>query len=271
MLGGLIFRMHTTLGRSRVLTNIALKLRNQSAFLVRCHMYDTFDFRKNGEERLAKWLGASTKTFIDVGANRGDWTDMLLKHAPGAQLGILIEPSLKGAEILRSHFASEPRVTTLQAAAADQEGTMSFFEQPGVGVASSLVQGTAVGGIATVVPVVTLDQEANRRGIAQIDFLKIDAEGYDFHVLRGAAQLLQQKRIRALQFEYQTSWAQAGSTLAAALSFLAGFGYEVYLLKGKGLFKPNYAKYGEYFHYSNYVAFPSERVPELESLVVGEM
>ena len=38
--------------------------------------------------------------------------------------------------------------------------------------------------------------------IAQIDFLKIDTEGHDFRILLGAKDMLEQNRIKYIQFEY---------------------------------------------------------------------
>ena len=38
--------------------------------------------------------------------------------------------------------------------------------------------------------------------IAQIDFLKIDTEGHDYRILLGAKDMLEQNRIKYIQFEY---------------------------------------------------------------------
>ena len=51
------------------------------------------------------------------------------------------------------------------------------------------------------VPVTTLDLFANQIGIDRIDVLKIDVEGFDFEVLKGAKQLLKEKRIKVIVSE----------------------------------------------------------------------
>lgn len=84
--------------------------------------------------------------------------------------------------------------------------------------------------------------------------LKIDAEGYDLHVLLGARGLLESRRIGVVQFEYNAPWARAGSTLSFAFQLLRGAGYRVFLLKAGGLYRFEPDRVGEYFHYSNFVA-----------------
>jgi hypothetical protein len=101
----------------------------------------------------------------------------------------------------------------------------------------------------------TLDAELAERNWPQIDFLKVDAEGYDFHVLRGARSLLTSHKIRIGQFEYGEGWRRAGSTLACALDFLNRLDYACFLLTRDGLFEPKPEWYGEYFGYSNYIFY----------------
>jgi FkbM family methyltransferase len=53
------------------------------------------------------------------------------------------------------------------------------------------------------VPATTLDTWADLEGIGIIDLLAVDTEGMDPEVLKGAARLLEQKRVRILEFEYR--------------------------------------------------------------------
>jgi len=87
------------------------------------------------------------------------------------------------------------------------------------------------------------DAELAARGWACIDILKIDAEGFDLHVLKGAASTLRERRVGIVQFEYNAPWAAAGSTLAHAREFLNACGYQIMLLKGDGLYFPRYDLY----------------------------
>ncbi len=48
----------------------------------------------------------------------------------------------------------------------------------------------------------TLDAFLDRHGIARVAFLKVDTEGHDLNVLRGAARSLAEGRIGLIQFEF---------------------------------------------------------------------
>jgi hypothetical protein len=50
-------------------------------------------------------------------------------------------------------------------------------------------------------PLTTLDRYAEDNQIAHIHFLKIDTQGFDLEVLKGASGLLKKKQIDLLQFE----------------------------------------------------------------------
>jgi hypothetical protein len=115
----------------------------------------------------------------------------------------------------------------------------------------------------------TVDAEIEHLGWQSVDYLKIDAEGYDFHVLRGATRLLAAKRIVLGQFEYGDAWRLSGSTLTFAIRWLTDLGYECFLLRGDGLYAPRPEEYGEYFGYSNYVFCKSDSKSLLGSLLRG--
>ena len=48
----------------------------------------------------------------------------------------------------------------------------------------------------------TLDRFCSERGVKQIDVLKIDTEGFDFEVLKGASSMLAQQAIKFIYFEF---------------------------------------------------------------------
>jgi FkbM family methyltransferase len=48
----------------------------------------------------------------------------------------------------------------------------------------------------------TIDEYCREKGITKIDFLKIDAEGFDYKILIGAKEMLKRGKIKYIQFEY---------------------------------------------------------------------
>lgn len=91
------------------------------------------------------------------------------------------------------------------------------------------------------VRVVTIDGLAIERGINHVGILKIDAEGNDFEVIRGAKGLLQAHRIRFILFEAAELLGQSAEStyreqLALALDFLRAVGgYECFLMAPEAL------------------------------------
>eukprot|EP00543_Licmophora_paradoxa_P003493 CAMPEP_0202449436 /NCGR_PEP_ID=MMETSP1360-20130828/8171_1 /ASSEMBLY_ACC=CAM_ASM_000848 /TAXON_ID=515479 /ORGANISM="Licmophora paradoxa, Strain CCMP2313" /LENGTH=370 /DNA_ID=CAMNT_0049067365 /DNA_START=44 /DNA_END=1156 /DNA_ORIENTATION=+ len=75
---------------------------------------------------------------------------------------------------------------------------------------------------------ITVDELAKRHfqpgTPEQVDILMIDAEGYDFHVLKGAKETL--KNTRFIEFEYHSFWGE--EKLEDAEKFLADLGFVCY-------------------------------------------
>jgi FkbM family methyltransferase len=78
------------------------------------------------------------------------------------------------------------------------------------------------------VPETTVDHEMFLTGVNYIDFLKIDTEGYDWAVLKGADGALAQHRIGMLLFEYHGIGLWQTLSLRTVLKYLEGYGYECY-------------------------------------------
>ncbi len=78
---------------------------------------------------------ASVSSFIDVGANQGDWTELMLSATGGRAAGWLLEPGEAALERLRIRYRDRlgRGLTLLSVAAADREGSARFFEEPDAG------------------------------------------------------------------------------------------------------------------------------------------
>jgi hypothetical protein len=66
-------------------------------------------------------------------------------------------------------------------------------------------------------------------------------------------------------------WALAGGTLGEAVSLFGRSGYRVFALKSAGLFAFDYARYGDFFRYSNFVAVSPCLLPSVSGLVRGSI
>jgi FkbM family methyltransferase len=225
------------------------------------HLSDGPSMEQNGEALLLDAVAPTARVLFDVGANVGAYAARFLERAPAGARAVLFEPSLGALAKLQARFSGLPSVEICDRACGDREGSLPFFEEEGAGETSSLVEGFSISGSrARDVALTTLDVEAERRAVGEIDLVKI---------LEGARGLLGAQRIGVLQFEYNAPWARAGGTLAAALSLLSGAGYATYLLKRAGLHAFPYATYGEFFGYANFVAVSPARARLVAGLLRG--
>ena len=100
----------------------------------------------------------------------------------------------------------------------------------------------------------TLDGFLAREKVAQIDFLKIDTEGSEFDVLRGANAALAAGRIKLIQFEYGGTYRDAKITLEQVHAFFAQHGYSLFCIAAGGLVPtPVWDTALENYRYSNYL------------------
>ena len=130
--------------------------------------------------------------FVDVGGNKGDFS-LIAAKAMGDHGSVLcVEPEPANvAWIRRSAKRNRYRcIDVVAVALADREGTATLH----LGVKSGWHSLLRTDGVPTtgelVVPTRTLDDVLAERGIDRVDVIKIDVEGAEDQVLRGATQAL---------------------------------------------------------------------------------
>jgi FkbM family methyltransferase len=132
---------------------------------------------------------------VDVGANIGAFSlyQAMVKHA---ELVIALEPSPQVFPRLAKNIEINglKNVRVVNAAVGDKQGVLSFSE----GRMSINCRVSEFGPLK--VPCVTLDAELS--STPSIDILKIDAEGYERHVLQGASETLKKTKRIGLELHY---------------------------------------------------------------------
>jgi FkbM family methyltransferase len=85
-----------------------------------------------------------------------------------------------------------------------------------------------------LVPAWTIDAHLDSldESRAPVLLLKVDAEGFDAHVLRGAARLLRERRAHFVTFEYNSKWKSdpSGASLRGVIEDLRKVGYLCWLM-----------------------------------------
>jgi FkbM family methyltransferase len=232
------------------------------------------DPRNNGETGLQRWIlplapPGQTLRVLDVGANVGEWSAAMLAAAREARrLEDLelhaFEPSFDTYARLTDGLKGQP-VKLCRCALSDQSGrSVLHIALPGAGI-NSLHQlvGLASDGGTEEVSTTTLAQYAQLEGLTDIALVKVDTEGHDMAVLRGARPLFAQQRIAVAQFEYNYRWVFARAFLLDAFELLEPLGYRIGKLTPGGVeFYPSWDSDLETFVEANYVAC-TDRAAEL--------
>jgi FkbM family methyltransferase len=255
---GMIDRGHKVLARSRLATRLAVKLKNQCEMIIGARLGAAHGLDASGEQWLSRLIAPHAAYFVDVGANVGEWTLMFAAQMAGPPAGLVFEPHPGTVVRLRAALqaAGLDGCEVIEAAAGDKAGSAPFYAEANCGETSSLnFSRRRDAAPAVKVKLCRLDDELARRQIAEIDVLKIDAEGHDFFVMLGAESSIAARRIKLIQFEYNAAWIDAGATLTRAIVYLESHGYVVRLLRPGGLCELDIGRCGEYFKYSNFVAF----------------
>lgn len=134
-----------------------------------------------------KKLGLKPMHIVDVGANRGNWTRTAIKYFPNARY-TMFEPQEKmRAEVadlllnknMEFHcMGAGPMNSTMKLTQHEWDDSHTFALSP--------QQAEELGYPQIEVPVVALDHFFENKGLPRVDILKIDAEGWDLEVLKGA-------------------------------------------------------------------------------------
>lgn len=184
----------------------------------------------------------------DIGSYIGIYAIALARYVGSSGRVIAFEPNAKNCEENRKHLQLnqvEDRVELVRAALGDQDGNVSFDESAGI-------QGHVSTGIAnsiSSVPCMRLDTFLAGR---PLDVLKIDVEGYEEFVLRGASQLLnsEERKPRAIFIEvHPYAWPELGTTSQSLLGLLLRHGYRALDLEGQPV--QTIDRYGEIVAYRN--------------------
>ncbi|HEY1143067.1 MAG TPA: FkbM family methyltransferase, partial [Sphingomicrobium sp.] len=128
---------------------------------------------------------------FDVGANRGQSAVRYLREYPRARIHCF-EPVQATYEQLKARFANQPGVTVHNLAFGSENGTLRMDTS---GESTEMFRVSNAG--SETVPVQRLDDF----GADRIDFLKIDTEGHDLEVLKGADRTLREGKVRFVQVE----------------------------------------------------------------------
>ncbi|MGP0101307.1 MAG: FkbM family methyltransferase [Solirubrobacteraceae bacterium] len=127
---------------------------------------------------------------FDVGANVGQSAELFLRAYPAAKI-YCFEPVAASFHALRETLAEKGGQVELHQLAMGAERGQARIATSGTGTCATMMTPTTAGyQQSEEIRVDTLDTFCSDAGITRIDYLKIDTEGNDLNVLRGAEHLL---------------------------------------------------------------------------------
>lgn len=146
---------------------------------------------------------APMTTIFDVGANVGQTATRLTRLFPQSKI-YSFEPMIESYRELVRATCRQPNVSCHHLALGDEPGEARMALDEDWSVNNTLIREISEasnGDAIDPVLVDTLDRFCITNKINQIDYLKIDTEGYDLKVLQGATGLLHEQRIGLIQVE----------------------------------------------------------------------
>lgn len=137
---------------------------------------------------------------LDVGANRGQFLQLVLQNLPLAFEVHCFEPSSDAFHHLQNYFSSKRNVYLYNLDLSSQTGSSRLYNAGTVfGTTYPMDESFC---LPEKIKMSTLDEFCNDRGIDSVFYLKIDVEGGEFDVLNGGRNLLKSGLVKFLQFEY---------------------------------------------------------------------
>lgn len=157
--------------------------------------------------KLAQY-GNPPYVIFDVGANKGQFLDLLLRETNAGLREIhCFEPARAAYAALEESFSSRPGIYLNNVGLGGVQGRVKlYYDEPGSGLASLTKRRLDHFGISYLseedVSIDTIDDYCAAKGIREVTLLKIDVEGHELDVLKGARRMFSNNAIAAVVFEF---------------------------------------------------------------------
>lgn len=210
--------------------------------------------------------------FIDIGAHHGFYTILAAKKVGSSGCVIAFEPSPRERGRLLLHLklnhCTKLKVEPFTLSSQDGESTLFLVDGKGTGC-NSLRPPVVSEPTKTInVSTMTLDNYLKKANIHHVDFIKMDVEGAELEVLKGAKGLLSQNSrpvVMAEVYDIRTNpWGYPASSI---YDFLAERNYHWFSINSRGTLKP--CTRIDYYE-ANLVAVPQERISEVNVLIESQ-
>lgn len=211
---------------------VRLRLTNPLEYQQRTLLYDNAGYEPEVTSAILSVLKEG-HTFFDVGANLGYYTLLASKSVGASGRVHAFEPAPAQFEHLRlnTRINHADNVVLNNIALAESSGEREML------LSLSWNQGTHSFGAtegptkAYRVPCATIDEYVATKGLKRIDAMKVDVEGAELLVFRGAERTLRSLTVPVIFFEACEHHARSlGHSTTEVKSFLGQLGYDTFRL-----------------------------------------
>lgn len=200
---------------------------------------------EHAELEFIKRVISPGMTAFDIGANIGVHTLTISQSIGPTGMLHAFEPSAAferlSENVALNRFESRTRLNNVAIGA--NNGSIRLMRcRPGFEAFTSRAMPMDINfadGTSFEVPMLSVDSYARNHKIEQIDFMKIDTEGAELDVLKGAAEMLADRAIRYIMFEInEICLANCGSSASEIVAYLREAGFVLQILGEDGALAP---------------------------------
>ena len=227
----------------------------------------------SGEKSILKRLTSlkqDSYCLFDVGANKGDFTQIILTLFNNDNIQVhSFEPSKATFEFLKNNIKSD-KVILNNKGLGKEAGTFPFYtDRPGSGAASLTKRNLDYLGVdfeySEDVSIDTLDNYCNENNIKDIDLLKLDVEGHEMDVLEGSKEMLSRNVIKMISFEFGGCNIDTRTFLKDFYYLFNKHGFLLHRITPSGYFflLDNYSEKLEQFRTTNFIGIRKDMVKKI--------
>lgn len=201
---------------------------------------------------VKKFNNKYPKILIDVGANKGAYSDMMIKNYSDANIYIF-EPQKFLYKILKEKYSKNNNVKIYNIALDKTDKEAFLFKEFDGDELASINQRKYLKNDKNLKEKI-LCKRLDQIFINQnIDFIKIDVEGNEMNVLKGMDKII--NNIKVLQIEFGGTWIDSRFFYRDLFDFFKKHNFDLYRMAPNRLIKIHeYEEIDEYFTFTNFVA-----------------
>lgn len=163
----------------------------------------TKEIGENPFADMKSFAKKSTSLLVfDIGAHKGESIELFRKHFPSTIIHSF-EPNKDTFIDLKNNVSNLKNIHPWNLGIGSATGEIKFYTNTRSDMSSFLPLGKDGWGSESVstAKTITIDQFCANQNIQEIDILKMDAQGFELEILKGAEQMLENNKIRMIYCE----------------------------------------------------------------------